>query len=71
MTKQGPETSSSIRFMKGLPQGDALCRRLFTLCLNPGAWLLGATEGYRLSKPIGTKVTHLLCMDDLKEFAST
>ena len=37
--------------------------------LNPVAWLLGATEGYRLSKPIGTKVTHLLYIDDLKVFA--
>ena len=71
MTKQGPETSSSVRFMKGLPQGDALCTRLFTSCLSPGAWLLGATEWYRLSKPTGTKVTHLLYVDDLREFAST
>ena len=39
--------------------------------LNPVAWLLGATEGYRLSKPIGTKVTHLLYIDDLKVFALT
>ena len=38
-TKQGPEISRSIRFIKGLPQGDALCPRLFTLCLNPVAWL--------------------------------
>ena len=28
--------------MKGLPQGDALCPRLFTLCLNPVAWRLRA-----------------------------
>ena len=69
--KQGPEISSLIRFIKGLPQGHALCPRLFTLCLNPVAWLLGATEGYRLSKPIRTKVTHLLYIDDLKVFASS
>ena len=69
--KQGPEISCSIRFLKGLPQGDALCPRLFTLCLNPVVWLLGATEGYRLSKPVGAKVTHLLYIDDLKAFAST
>ena len=70
VTKQGPEISRSIRFIKGFPQGDALCRRLFTLRLNPVAWLLCATEGYRLSKLIGTKVTHLLYIDDLKVFAS-
>ena len=57
--------------MKGLPQGDALCPRLFTLCLNPGAWRLRATEGYRLSKPIGVKVTDLLYIDELKVFAAS
>ena len=57
--------------MKGLSQGDALCPRLFTLCLNPVAWRLRATEGYRLSKPIGVKVTDLLYIDDLKVFAAS
>ena len=57
--------------MKGLPQGDALCPRLLTLCLNPVAWRLRATEGYRLSKPIGVKVTDLLYIDDLKVFAAS
>jgi len=72
-TKQANETFSTIRFNKGLPQGDALCPHLFTLCLNPVAWKLNATEGYRLSKPVGTKVTHLhlLYVDDLKVFASS
>ena len=69
-TSQGRETSRKIRFMKGLPQGDALCPRLFTLCLNPRAWRLRATEGYRLSKPIEVKVTDLLYIDDVKVFAS-
>ena len=44
-TRQGRETSRKIRFMKGIPQGDALCPRLFTLCLNLVAWRLRATEG--------------------------
>lgn len=38
---------------------------------KPGCWKLNATEGYRLSKPVGTKVTHLLYVDDLKVFASS
>ena len=40
-TKQGRETSDLIKFNKGLPQGDALCPRLFsfTICLNPVPWL--------------------------------
>ena len=70
-TKQGRETSRSIRFVKGLPQGDALCPRLFTLCLNPVAWFLAATQGYRLSKPLESKVSHLLHVDDLKVFAAS
>ena len=65
-SRQGRETSRKIRFMKGLPQGNALCPRLFTLCLNPVAWCLRATDGYRLSKPVGVKVTDLLYIDDLK-----
>ena len=50
--------------MKGLPQGDSLCPRLFTL--NPVAWRLRATEGDWLSKPIEVKV-----IDDLKVFAAS
>ena len=53
-TTQGKEISPTIRFKKGLPQGDALCPMLFILCLNPIAWKVRATEGYRLSKPIST-----------------
>ena len=65
-TKQGVEMSEHIRFNKGLPQGDALCPCLFTLCLNPAAWKLRASEGYRLSNPISGKITNLLYIDDLK-----
>ena len=69
--KNGLETSEKIRFERGLPQGDALCLRLFTLCLNPVAWILKVTEGYKLSKPISTKITDLLDIDDLKAFAAS
>ena len=70
-TKRGKEFSQPICFNKGLPQGDALCPRLFTLCLNPVAWKLSSTEGYRISKPISSKVTSLLYVDDLKVFAAS
>ena len=70
-TKNGIETYEPIHFKKGLPQGDCLCPRLFTLCLNPVAWMLRATEGYKLSKPIIAKVTDLLFIDDLKVFAQS
>ena len=49
-----------ISFNRSLLQGDALCPRLFTLCVNPVAWKLCSTEGYRLSRPVGSKVTNLL-----------
>ena len=44
-TDKGDETSDVISFRSGLSQGDALCLRLFTLCMNPVAWMLKATEG--------------------------
>ena len=70
-TDKGAETPDVIRFRSGLPQGDALCPRLFTLCMNPVAWMLKATEGYKLSRPIGSKFTDLLYIDDLKIFAAS
>ena len=59
-TRQGTELSARILFGRGLPQGDALCPKLFNLCMNPIAWKLQASEGYRLSKPINMKITDLL-----------
>ena len=56
-TRKGWEISKPLRFNKGLPQGDALCPRLFTVCLNPVAWKISATEGYRLSKAINISYT--------------
>ena len=38
-------------------------------CLNPIAWKISASEGYKLSKPISVKLTDLLYIDDLKIFA--
>ena len=70
-TKKGVETSKGIMFCKGLPRGDALCPKLLTLCLNPIACKMRATEGYRVSKPIGAKITDLLYVDDLKVSAAS
>ena len=70
-TRQGMETSDVIHFNKGLPQGDALCPRLFMLCLNPVSWKLKASEGYRPSKPINGKITHLLYIGDMKIYATS
>ena len=70
VTRKGREISEPIRFNKGLPQGDALYPRLFTVCLQPIVWTISATKGYKLSKPITVKVTGLLYIDDLKIFAA-
>ena len=70
-TVKGFETSERIRFSKGLPQGDALCPRLFKMSINPLAWKLRASEGYRLSRPISQKVTDLLYIEDLKIYAAS
>ena len=42
-TKLGMEMSETIQFRRGLPQGDSLCPRLFTICLNPISWKLAAS----------------------------
>ena len=44
ITRIGRQTSERIKFNKGLPQGDALCPRLFTVCLNPVAWKIRAAK---------------------------
>ena len=67
----GNGTSPVTSFNSGLPKGDALWPRLFTLCLNPVAWKLCSTEGYRLSRPVRSKFTNLLYIDDLKVFAAS
>lgn len=48
-----------------------MCPRLFTLCLNPVAWKLRSSEGYRLFKPISAKITNLLYIDDLKVYPAS
>ena len=70
-TRRGREKSEMIKFNRGLPQGDALCPRLFTLCMNPIVRKVRATEGYMLSRPISTRVTDLLYIDDLKIFVAS
>ena len=39
--------------------------------MNPTVWKLQASEGYRLSKPINTKITDLLYVGDLKVYAAS
>ena len=41
------------------------------MSINPLAWKLRASEGYRLSRPISQKVTDLLYIDDLKIYTAS
>ncbi|CAK1595743.1 unnamed protein product [Parnassius mnemosyne] len=60
-----------IRIRRGIFQGDFLSPIWFCLSLNPLSTLLeGSRRGFQLRKG-GTKVIHLLYMDDLKLFASS
>ena len=60
--RRGHDVSEVIQFNRGLPQGDALFPRPFTLCINPVSLKLNAAEGY-LSRPVSTSVTNLLYID--------
>ena len=66
-TKQGVETYDEIRFKSCLPQGDALCPRLFMLSTNPVLWKSKATKAYKLSNSIDMQVTHPLFKEDLSK----
>lgn len=70
-TREGRKTSERTKFNRRLPQGDTLCPRLFPVYLKPVAWKIRAAEGYRMSKPINSKVTGLLYIDDIKIFAAS
>ena len=65
-TENDMDTSDTIQFKKGLLQCDAFRPLLFTLHLNPIAWKLRTAEGYKLTKLISQKVTHLVYVDDLR-----
>ena len=67
-TNKGKETVGPIKVNRGILQGDSFCVRLFTLSLNPIAWYLRSTEGYRLSHASNRKITHVLFVDDLKTY---
>ena len=48
-----------------------MCPNIFTLCKNPISWELRRFEGYKLSKPLSTKITHLLFIDDLRNYTKS
>ena len=69
--KDGIKESCVIRIINGILQGDSFCPNLYTLSKNVISWLVRSFEGYTMAKPISTKVTHTLFVDDLKGYAKS
>ena len=67
-TNKGKETVGSIKVNRGILQRDYFCVRFFNLSLNPIAWYLRSTEGYKLSHAPDRKITHVLFVNDLKTY---
>lgn len=63
------ERSESIKILNGIFQGDGLCPLLFCLCINIISWYQYSMEGVKINKK--TKLTHLLFIDDNKQFSLT
>ena len=63
--------SRLIRLTNGILQGDSYCPDLYTLAMNLVSWKIRSTEGYKMSKPLTSRVTHTLFIDDLKGYVAT
>ena len=62
------QTLEDVNIKRGIFQGDALSPLLFCIALNPLSELLNEGKQHYAMKS-GKKITHLLCMDDLKLYA--
>ena len=65
-TDKGLEFIGPFDILHGILQGDSFCVTLFIMGLNPVAWFLRSTEGYKMST-MKEKITHLMFVDDLKK----
>ena len=65
----GSESLGDVRIKRGIFQGDSLSPLLFVACLIPLTYVLRrCAAGYEFSSN-GSKINHLLFMDDLKLYA--
>ena len=66
--KDGHKLSRVIMLINGILQGDTYCPNAYGLSVNVVGWKIRSSQGYTLSKPISSKVTHTLFVDDLKGY---
>ena len=65
----GSESLGDVGIKRGIFQGDSLSSLLFVACLIPLTYVLRrCAAGYEFSSN-GSKINHLLFMDDLKLYA--
>ena len=69
--KDGFSESNEMCLTNCILQGDSYCPDLYVLTMNVVSWMLRASEGYKLSAPISTKITHTLYIDDLKGYTKS
>jgi hypothetical protein len=64
------KTITDVAIKCGIYQGDALSPLLFCICLNPLSDIINKSKyGYKFKS--GTKINHLMYMDDIKLYAKT
>ena len=64
--------TNTIKYLKGVLQGDSLSVLLFVLALNPLSFLLNKCKGYKIgsTKARSLNISHLFFVDDLKLFGT-
>ena len=67
-TKNGKEKIETIKVNHRILQGDSFCVTLFIMSVNPLAWYIRSNKGYNITCHRNEKITHSLCVDDLKTY---
>ena len=64
--------TETIKYLRGIFQGDSLSVLLFILCVDPLSFLLNSLTGYKmgLNGKRTTNITNLFFVDDLKPYAT-